>query len=69
MYCRLTRLPQYNYSLASRSSTDILLPRKSSPLPNSIMAEREPRNIHMSRNWSNIPSDILNLYCSCVWIC
>ena len=30
------------------------------------MAEREPHNIHMSRNWSNIPSDILDLCCSCM---
>ena len=66
MYHRLTRLPQYHYSLASRSSTDILLPRKSSPLPNSTMAEREPRSIHMSRDWSNLPSDILDLCCSCM---
>ena len=66
VYRRLTRLPQYHYSLASRSSTDILLPRKSSPLPNSTMAEREPRSIHMSRDWSNLPSDILDLCCSCM---
>ena len=66
MYRRLTRLPQYHYFLASRSSTDILLPRKSSPLPNSTMAEREPRSIHMSRDWSNLPSDILDLCCSCM---
>ena len=66
MYRRLTRLPQYHYSLASRSSTDILLPRKSSPLPNSTMAEREPRSIHMSRDWNNIPSDILNLCYLCM---
>ena len=50
----------------SVSSTDILLPRKSSPLPNSTMAEREPRSIHMSRDWSNLPSDILDLCCSCM---
>ena len=30
------------------------------------MPEREPRNIHMSRDWSNLPSDILDLYCSCM---
>ena len=30
------------------------------------MAEREPRSIHMSRNWSNLPSDILGLCCSCM---
>ena len=30
------------------------------------MAEREPRNIHMSRDWSNLPSDILDLCCSCM---
>ena len=66
MYRRLTRLPQYHYSLASRSSTDLLLPCKSSPLPNSTMAEREPRSIHMSHDWSNLPSDILELYCSCM---
>ena len=66
MYPRLARLPQYHYSLASRSSADILLPRKSSPLPNSTMAEREPRNIHMSLDWSNLPSDILDLCCSCM---
>lgn len=69
-YPRLARLPQYHYSLASRSSTDSLLPRKSSPpkphLPNSTMAEREPRSIHMSRDWSNLPSDILDLCCSCM---
>ena len=28
------------------------------------MAEREPRSIHMSRDWSNLPSDVLDLYCS-----
>ena len=66
MYHRLTHLPQYHYSLASRSSTDILLPRKSSPLPNSTMAEREPRIIHMSHDWSNLPSDILDICCSCM---
>ena len=30
------------------------------------MAEREPRSIHMSRDWSSIASDILDLYCSCM---
>ena len=30
------------------------------------MAEREPRSIHMSRDWSNLPSDILDLCCSCM---
>ena len=67
-YIRLARLPQYHYSLASRSSTDNLLPHKSSPpkphLPNSAMAGREPCSIHMSRDWSNLPSDVLDLCCS-----
>ena len=27
------------------------------------MAEREPRSIHMSRDWSNLPSDIIDLCC------
>ena len=70
MYRRLTRLPQYHYSLASRSSTDSLLPRKSSPkkphLPNSTLDEREPRSMHMSRDWSYLPSDVLDLFCSCM---
>ena len=35
-------------------------------LPNSTMAKREPRSIHMSRDWSNLPSDILDLCCSCM---
>ena len=30
------------------------------------MAEHEPRSIHMSRDWSNLPSDILDLCCSCM---
>ena len=30
------------------------------------MAEHEPRIIHMSRDWSNLPSDILDLCCSCM---
>ena len=30
------------------------------------MAEREPRRIHMSRDWSNLPSDVLDLCCSCM---
>ena len=30
------------------------------------MAEREPHNIHMSRDWRNLPSDILDLCCSCM---
>ena len=30
------------------------------------MAEREPRKIHMRRDWSNLPSDVLDLYCSCM---
>ena len=30
------------------------------------MAEREPRSIHMSCDWSNLPSDILDLCCSCM---
>ena len=30
------------------------------------MAEREPRNIHMSRDWNNLPSDVLDLCCSCM---
>ena len=30
------------------------------------MAEREPRSIHMSRDWSNLPGDILDLCCSCM---
>ena len=30
------------------------------------MAEREPCSIHMSRDWSNLPSDILDLCCSCM---
>ena len=35
-------------------------------LPNSTMSERELRSIHMSRDWSNLPSDILDLCCSCM---
>ena len=30
------------------------------------MAEREPRSIHMSCDWSNLPSDVLDLCCSCM---
>ena len=30
------------------------------------MAEREPCSIHMSRDWSNLPSDILDLCFSCM---
>ena len=30
------------------------------------MAEREPCNMHMSRDWSNLPSDILDHCCSCM---
>ena len=30
------------------------------------MAERKPRIIHLSRDWSNLPSDILDLCCSCM---
>ena len=30
------------------------------------MAKCEPRIIHMSRDWSNLPSDILDLCCSCM---
>ena len=30
------------------------------------MAERELRSIHMSRDWSNLPNDILDLCCSCM---
>ena len=30
------------------------------------MAEREPRRIHMSHDWSNLPSDVLDLCCSCM---
>ena len=39
---------------------------KKTHLPNSTVAECEPRNIHMSRDWSNLPSDILDLCCSCM---
>ncbi len=30
------------------------------------MVEWELCNIHMSRDWSNLPSDILDLYCLCM---
>ena len=30
------------------------------------MTEREPRRIHMSRDWSYLPSDVLDLCCSCM---
>jgi len=35
-------------------------------LPNSTMSEREPCIIHMSRDWSNLPCDILDLCCPCM---
>ena len=30
------------------------------------MAEREPRSIHMSRDWSSLHDDIHDLCCSCM---
>ena len=70
MYRRLTRLPSTTIpSLAAPAPTAFSLVNqapKNSHLPNSTMVEREPRSTHTNRNWSNIPSEILDLFCSCM---
>ena len=79
LHLHLTVPPCTVASLASPSTTIpslvALAPTAFSPvnqdpqnphLPNSTMAKREPCSIHMSRDWSNLPSDILDLRCTCM---